>query len=140
MAVSDGMAANLEAPDQKKLEQERGEEILRSWEVGYQNGYAEMTNKISQALWSSFWTMVVVSAVSLLAAFYLQKLSFSLPFNPSKFVAYVGSALVGWAALMELGGNLPVWDGGSFPQEVHTVIFKAIFIPGVLGVLMSIVI
>jgi len=138
MAVSDGMASNLEAPDQKKLAQERGAEILQSWEAKYRTDYTEMTNKISQALWSSFWTMVIASAVSLLAAFYLQKIDFSFPFSPSKFATFTGSALVSWAALMELGGNFPVWDGGSFPQKVHTVIFKAIFIPGVLGVLVSI--
>jgi hypothetical protein len=138
MAVTDGMAANLEAPDIKQKAEE--EAFLRLCESNYREDYENMTKEISQALWTSFLTLAAISALSLLAAYCLGKVSFSLPFNLSKFVAYIGSALVGWAALMELGGNLPAWDGNSFPQEVHTIIFKAIFIPGALAVLTSILI
>lgn len=140
MAVSDGMAANLEAEDQKTRVVEKGEEILKDWEESYRNDYTMMTSKISTSLRSSLWIILGVSFFSVLVATHFGQMNFLWPVSIGKLCAFIGSALVGWAALMELGGNIPVWDGDSFPQLVHVIIFKAIFIPGVFLVLTSIVI
>lgn len=139
MAVSHGMACNLEADDQKKSAEERGDVLLAQWERQYRKDYTEMTSEITSALWSSFWVVLLLIFVSFSLAFYFGSLSIDRAFDPVKAIAYVGSSLVGWAALMELGNDFMVWDGPAFPQLVHKVIFKAIFLPGVFFVLLSIV-
>ena len=92
------------------------------------------------ALWSAFWAIVVVIAIATGVAAYLDRVGPSLPLNTVKSMTFAGSALVAWATLMELGGDFPVWDGKAFPQLAHTVIFKAIFLPGVLLILTSVLI
>ena len=141
MAVLDSMARNLEAEDQRKRAEESGSQLLlKQWEEHYRSDYATMTNAINAALWSAFWTIVVVIAISTGVAAYLDRVGPSLPLDTVRSMTFVGSALVAWATLMELGGDFPVWDGKAFPQLAHTVIFKAIFVPGVLLVLTSVLI
>lgn len=140
MAVLDGMACNLECEDQRKVADENGPQLLKQWEERYRSNYTKMTNEISAALWSAFWTIVVVIALSTGIAAYLERISLSLPLDTVRSMTFVGSALVAWATLMELGGDFPVWDGKAFPQLAHTVIFKTIFVPGVLLVLASVLI
>lgn len=140
MAVLDGMALNLEQEDQRKRVEESGPQLLKQWEEHYRSDYTKMTNAINAALWSAFWTIAVVIALSAGVAAYLERLSPSLPLDIVRSTTFVGSALVAWATLMELGGDFPVWDGKAFPQLAHTVVFKAIFVPGVLLVLTSVLI
>lgn len=140
MAVLDGMACNLEAEDQRKRAEESGSQLLKQWEKHYRSDYATMTNAINAALWSAFRTIVVVITISTGVAAYLDRVGPSLPLDTVRSMTFVGSALVAWATLMELGGDFPVWDGKAFPQLAHTVIFKAIFVPGVLLVLTSVLI
>ena len=140
MAVLDGMACNLDSEDQRKRADEKGPELLRQWEERYRSDYTKMTSAINTALWSAFWIIVAVIILSLGFAAYLERVSLSLPIDLVKSTTFMGSALVAWATLMELGGDFPVWDGKAFPQLAHTVIFKAIFVPGVLLVLTSILI
>lgn len=140
MAVLDGMAGNLESEDQRNRADEIGPKLLRQWEERYRSDYTEMTIAINTALWSAFWIIVAVIVLSLGFAAYLERVSLSLPLDLVKTTTFLGSALVAWATLMELGGDFPVWDGRGFPQLAHTVIFKAIFVPGVLLLLASILI
>lgn len=140
MAVLDGMALNLEQEDQRKRAEEGGSTLLKQWEEHYRSDYAKMTTEINAALWSAFWTIVVVVAISAGIAAYLDRASLSLPLDIVRSITFIGSGLVAWATLMELGGDFPVWDGKAFPQLVHTVIFKAIFVSGVLLVLTGILI
>ena len=140
MAVLDGMALNLEHEDQRKRVEESGSQLLKQWEEHYRSDYATMTNAINAALWSAFWAIVVVIAIATGVAAYLDRVGPSLPLNTVKSMTFAGSALVAWATLMELGGDFPVWDGKAFPQLAHTVIFKAIFLPGVLLILTSVLI
>ena len=138
MAVAHGMACNLEADDQRKRADEGGSAVLKKWEETYRSDYSEMTTEINAALWSAFWTIVVVVAFSIGVAAELNRLALSLPLDPVRAVTFIGSALVAWATLMELAGDFPVWDGKAFPQLAHTVIFKVIFLSGILLVLTSI--
>jgi hypothetical protein len=140
MAVLDGMAHNLEQDDQRKRAEEGGSPLLERWEEHYRSDYAKMTDAINAALWSAFWTIVIVIAISTGIAIYLGRVSLLLPFDIVRYLTFVGSALIAWATLMELGGDFPVWDGKAFPQLAHTVIFKAIFVPGVLLVLTSVLV
>lgn len=105
MAVLDGMAINLEADDQQKHVAERGPQLLKQWEEQYRADYAKMTNEINAALWSALWAILFVIAVSTGIAGYFLRISPSLTFDTVRFVTYVGSALVAWATLMELGGD-----------------------------------
>ena len=138
MAVAHGMACNLEADDQRKRADEGGAAVLTRWEETYRSDYSKMTTEINGALWSAFWTIVVVAAFSIGVAANLNRLALSLPLDPVRAVTFIGSALVAWATLMELAGDFPVWDGKAFPQLAHTVIFKVIFLSGILLVLTSI--
>ena len=138
MAVDDGMAINLEADDQRKRAEERGDEILSAWEENYRNSYSEMASEISSALWSSFGIVSLLSIISAAVAVYFGRAGLALDFDPVRSMAFLGSALVGWATLMELGNDFMVWDGPAFPQLVHAILFKSIFITGLLLVLMSI--
>ncbi|MDP1637358.1 MAG: hypothetical protein Q8K74_12345 [Candidatus Nitrotoga sp.] len=140
MAVLHGMACNLEADDQRKRADERGLPLLKQWEETYRSDYAKMTEEINTALWSAFWTIVVVIALSIGVAASIDRVGLLLPLDPVRTVTFIGSALVAWATLMELGGDFPVWDGKAFPQLAHGVIFKVIFLSGVSLVLTSILI
>ena len=135
MAVQHGMACNLESEDQLKSANERGQELLKRWEEQYRTDYTKMTIEIDAALWSALRIILVVVVLSLGVAGLLGRVSFSLPLDYIKSTTFVGSALVAWATLMELGGDFPVWDGRAFSQLAHTVVFKSIFVPGVLLVL-----
>lgn len=140
MAVLDGMAMNLEAEDQRKRAEERDSQLLKQWEEQYRSDYATMTNAINAALWSALWTIVVIIAISTGIAAYIDRVDPSLPMDIVRSMTFAGSALVAWATLMELGGDFPVWDEKAFPQLAHAIIFKAIFVPGVLLVLTSVLI
>jgi hypothetical protein len=135
MAVQHGMACNLESEDQLKRANERGQELLKHWEEQYRSGYTKMTIAIDTALWWALSIILVVVVLSLGIAWLLGRVSLSLPLDHIKATTFVGSTLIAWATLMELGGDFPVWDGKAFPQLAHAVVFKSIFVPGVLLVL-----
>lgn len=135
MAIQDGMARNLESEDQLKCANERGDELLKQWEELYRADYAKMTIEIDRALWSALRIIVVVVVLSLGIAGFLGRVGVLLPLDHVKATTFFGSTLIAWATLMELGGDFPVWDGKAFPQLAHTVVFKSIFVPGVLLVL-----
>jgi hypothetical protein len=140
MAVAHGMARNLEADDQRKRADEGGAAVLKQWEEIYRKDYTKMTAEINAALWSAFRTIAFVVALAIGVATNLDRLGLSLPFDPIRTVTFIGSALVAWATLMELAGDFPVWDGKAFPQLAHTVIFKVIFLSGILLILTSVLI
>jgi len=140
MGVLHGMAVNLERQDQQRAVEDRGVQLLNQWEEQYRSDYTTMTNAINAALWSAFWTIVIVVAIAIGIATFLDRISPSLPLDTVRSMTFAGSALVAWATLMELGGDFPVWDGKAFPQLAHTVIFKTIFVPGVLLILTSVLI
>jgi len=138
LAVNHGMAVNLEAEDQRRFLEERGPEVLAQWEQTYRKDYQKMADAIFYALWSAFGIMVVLALMAVAVGLFFGKISPAWPIDPNKLTTFIGSFLVGWATLMELGGNIPTWDGVSFPQLTHSAIFKMIFSPGVFLVLTSI--
>ena len=136
-AVSHGMAVNLEQDGQSKKAQERGRELLEKWEATYRTDYEEMRDAICSALWSSFFTIFLVSALAVVVGVYTGRIGVNFPLDVPKTLAFAGTALVAWATLMELGGDFPVWDGKAFPQIAHSVVFKTIFVPGVAMLLLA---
>jgi len=138
IAVQHGMAINLESEDQKKCAEERGDEVLPMWKDTYQRNYSEMTYALNSALWSSFWIIFLLIILAVTIAYFFGRIHLVLPFDWARFTTFLGSTLVGWGTLMELGNDFTVWDGPSFPQLAHKIIFKSIFIPGVLLILISI--
>lgn len=138
MSVSHGMARNLESTNQKEMVKKRGNELLAQWEARYRSDYSAMFNEIRFALWSSLRTILSLITTSLLVAYLAGSINLEYTFNSLTVIAYLGASLVGWAALMELGNDFMVWDGPAYPRLVHKVIFKVIFVPGVLLVLLGI--
>jgi hypothetical protein len=96
------------------------------------------TDEILKAFWSAFWIMAFTAFIAAGIGMYLGKVEPSMSIDWNKVMTFGGSFLIGWATLMELGGNIPVWDGNAFPQLTHTVLFKIIFTPGVLLLLTTI--
>ena len=139
LSISHGMAVNLDEEDQANLLKERGAKLLEDWEKTYREDSEAMREEICSALWSSFWTIVSVAIISCIFGACTGKIDSSLPVDVPKILTFTGTALVAWAALMELGGDFPVWDGKAFPQLAHSVLFKSIFVPGVAMIMIALV-
>lgn len=140
MSVQHGMACNLEAEDQMKLARENGKEVLDRWEKRYRRDYTEMTNEIKSALFSSLLSILAVSILAFGIACYFGYINFSMPIDYSKTITFIGSMIIAWATLMELGGDFNTYDGKAFPQQAHSIIFKSLFVPGVFLVLIGLLI
>jgi hypothetical protein len=138
MAIEDGMAANLATESAQKFYEESGDGILDTWEEEYRADYTMMINAIRSEFRSAFFVVLALVSAVLSIGNLTGRLDPSLPFDLLTTLAFLGSALVGWATLVELGGDFTVWDGKAFPQLAHTVIFKAIFLPGIFIILLSI--
>ena len=138
MAVAHAIACSIEVNQQRPIAEERVAEQIAKWEMDLREDYTEMTDSISSALWSSFWIVLSLILTSASLAFYVGSIRVDYPIDLVKIIAYIGSSLVGWAAIMELGNDFAVYDGPAFPQLVHKVIFMMIFVPGVFFILLSI--
>lgn len=140
LAVDHGMALNLEAKDQLKRAEEGGESVLKGWEENYRSGYINMTMTIRKALWEALAFIMLVAFIAVLVGINFGKISSSLSIDYMRIAVFLGTFLTGWATLMELGGSLHTWDGGSLPELTHQAIFKVLFVPGVclifVGILM----
>jgi len=139
MAVNHGMAINLESPDQRRHAEARGGELIAEWENSYRSGYSEMVAEIRGALWGSFAAIAFLSLTAIAIGLFNGSVSASLSYDLPKALTFVGTALVAWATLMELGGSFMVWDGPAYPQIAHKVLFKSIFLPGIALLLVGLV-
>lgn len=90
-------------------------------------------------LWRSLCQVAGVATIACLVGIGNESVGMDLPFHISKALGFLGTFLVAWAALFELGGpGLASWDGETLSETVHPKIFQVLFIPGTLAVLCSI--
>lgn len=95
---------------------------------------------LQQQLLVSLGQVAGVALVSVLVGIWRNAIQLEMPIDVGRAAGFCGTALVGWAALFELGGpRLASWDGESLSEVIHPVIFQILFIPGVLGLLCSLV-
>jgi hypothetical protein len=87
-------------------------------------------------------SFIQVASVTVLAALIdisIGSIDGSLSFHPAKGISLLGTFLVAWAALFELGGpRLASWDGKTLSEIVHPKIFQIMFIPGSFALMCSI--
>lgn len=87
----------------------------------------------------SFGQVTIAAILALLISIGLKSVDTDFPFHSGKVIASVGTFLVAWAALFELGGpSLASWDGETLSETVHPRIFQILFIPGTFALLCSI--
>jgi hypothetical protein len=89
--------------------------------------------------WHSFIQVASVTVLALLIGIFIRSIDVNLPFHPAKGISLLGTFLVAWAALFELGGpRLASWDGKTLSEKVHPKIFQILFIPGSFALMCSI--
>ena len=138
MAVNHFMACQLEFEDQRQRLENQDPQFRIDFEEKHRKDFIKLTENIRSAFWSSFGIILVVATMALFAGYNFDRINIELLIDFNKVTTFSGSSLIAWATLMILGGDIPFWDGGTFPHLVQTVLFKTIFVPGVFLVLLSI--
>jgi len=89
---------------------------------------------------ASFAMTAVAAVVACTIGFLIGAISLDYDYDLKKIVACFGTFLMAWATLLELGTGLISWSGQALSELVHPVLFQLIFILGLTGVLISIII
>lgn len=90
-------------------------------------------------LWRSLRQVAGAAAIAFLIGIANKAVGVDLPLHLGNALGLIGTFLVAWAALFELGGpGLASWDGETLSETVHPKIFQVLFILGTLAVLCSI--
>lgn len=71
-------------------------------------------------------------AGAVLVGFMLGRLSVSSPVAWGQVLAVLGAALMSWPTVMILGGSPDTMDGDSLVERVSPLVFKVLFVPGLL--------
>ncbi len=128
-AVNHGMAVNLESPDLLS-KHKAGTFPTQGWEIEAEATISRSTDKLRQALWSSFIAVLVVTLIAIVITYSAGLLAPSLPIAVGKLTGAIGGFLAGWATLFALGTPTETYDGRTLPELVHPKVFTALFIPG----------
>ena len=90
---------------------------------------------------TSFIQMLFVSILAVASGVALDVVNPQLPFSLARVLGFLGTFLIGWAALFELGGpGLASWKGETLSEQTHPRVFQVLFIPGVFSLLCSILV
>lgn len=131
MALSHGMAMNLEAPDLAELHR-AGTFPKAGWEQEATQYARQGMEEIRSALASSFATLAGITVASVLALSIAGSISPYLPVSWAKVLSASGAFFAAWATLFALGGIWRSWDGVALHELVHPKLFKLLFFPGTL--------
>jgi hypothetical protein len=74
----------------------------------------------------------VFVALALVVALLFGRVAPDRPIDWAKFLSLAGGVLAGWATLFELGGYVATFSGEQLHEVVHPVLFRALFLPGLL--------
>lgn len=100
---------------------------------------AKRLESLRGQLWRSLGQVAGAATIAFLIGIGNGTVGVDLPLHPGKAFGFIGTFLVAWAALFELGGlGLASWDGETLSEIVHPKLFQILFIPGTLAVLCSI--
>lgn len=134
VATNHHMAINLEVsahpeiyPIEKRLPIEKATAI-------------DNTRIVSKGLLNAFCLILLTAIIALGVGYVLGSIKPSLPFDFNLLATFIGTFLVGWATLMELGGGFATISHESLHELIHQLIFKILFIPGVCLLLLGVVI
>ena len=129
LAMSHGMAVNLEKPDLRKLHTE-GAFPRPGWEGEAREDATRAMHSLLSALLNSFLALTVVAIAAIVVLLLRGAIAPDLPVSWPKVLGTAGAFLAGWATLFELGGLSETWSGRSLNEMVHPKIFTALFVPG----------
>ena len=137
-AIEHGYWLDLQAPDLRKRYLEgKYDPDSQNYRTLESNRY----DSLRQQFWASLMQVSIVALIALGVGASVGTIDISLSLNPSRTSAFIGTLLIAWAALFELGGpGLASWDGQTLSETVHPRIFQVLFVPGTLGLLCSAVI
>ena len=131
LAVSHGMAINLEAPDLAKKFHD-GTFPPPGWEKRDRADASNGRSDLLRALRHSLYAMSIVTALALTVLWVAGKVNFDFPIAWPKVFGGTGTFLIGWSALFELGEYWKSWDGIALHELVRPKLFMVLFLPGVL--------
>lgn len=131
LAVSHSMAVDLEAKDLRAAF-EKGTFPSEEQRTKSDENIRWFTSHLHKKLRESFLWVLSACVVALASAYIAGTLSAILEPSISRILVFVGSAFVGWATVFELGGGIATMSGQALHEVIHPVIFKIIFIPGLL--------
>ncbi|MEJ1359326.1 MAG: hypothetical protein RPU64_04805 [Candidatus Sedimenticola sp. (ex Thyasira tokunagai)] len=130
LAVTHAVALNFDNHALIEKFEEGDQDFINKTEERIRHDSTEMSKVVDISLWISFFYILLVSIIAFSVAYISGSINFSLPLEYSKVSIFIGTILVAWPTLMELGGKLQTWGGESLPELTHKVIFKILFIPG----------
>ena len=131
IAYSHSMAGNLAAPDLAKKFRE-GTFPPPGFEETARADAREGRIELLRALRGSLIAVAAVTVLALGIVWLAGKFEFELPLSWPKVFGAVGTFLVAWSALFELGEFWSSWDGEALHELVRPKLFMLIFLPGVL--------
>lgn len=131
MAVSHGMAVNLEATDLRQAFDE-GRFPSAGWEIGARLSADAHAKELRGGMWSALTTTLAFAFAGTILAAALGKVHPGLPLDWGKTLSVVGGLLAAWATLFELGGFTETFSGEALHEKLRPMFFRAAFLPGLI--------
>lgn len=131
MAVSHGMAINLEARDLRRAFEE-GKFPSAGWEADARVSAAKHAQELRKGMLSALISTIAFASVGLVLAAVLGKVHPTLPLDFGKLMSVFGGLLAAWATLFELGGYSETFSGEALHERLRPFFFRAAFLPGLI--------
>lgn len=131
MAVSHGMAINLEANDLRKAFDE-GRFPSTGWEIVARSDADAHAKELRGGMWSALTTTLAFAVAGLMLATVLGKIHPALPLDWGKMLSVAGGLLAAWATLFELGGYAETFSGEALHEKLRPMFFRSAFLPGLI--------
>jgi hypothetical protein len=125
------MAINLEIKSLKDAF-DKGTFPNENQEKSISENILKFTTHIRWKLLESFLWVLLMSVLALAVGYYKCTIGITLDISVTKVLTFLGSALVGWATLFELGGGVATMSGEALHEVIHPILFKILFVPGLL--------
>lgn len=129
MAVSHGMAINLEARDLATAFK-NGTYPEIGWESLAEAAARDFANALQRALAGTLVFSIGAAGFALSILFFYGRISFEFPLAIPKALGGVGTFFAAWATMFELAGIPQTWSGEALHEKIHPMIFCMIFLPG----------
>jgi hypothetical protein len=96
-------------------------------------------SELRKQFWVSFSQVFTVAFLAMTTAYMMGVVRVTLPFHLGHMLGFLGTFLIAWAALFELGGpRLASWKGETLSELTHPKIFQCLFLPGAFAALWSV--
>lgn len=131
MAVSHGLAINLEASDLRRAFDE-GRFPSAGWEIEARLSADAHAKELGDGIWSALMTTLAFAIAGTILAAALGKVHPALPLDWGKILSVLGGLLAAWATLFELGGFTETFSGEALHEKLRPIFFRTVFLPGLI--------